>query len=334
MCPTPVGSFIGQSEPVAKLLALINRAGPSEATVLITGESGTGKELVARMIHDLSPRSRGPFIAVHCAALAETLLESELFGHERGSFTGAVRTKLGRFEVADKGTLFLDEVGEIPQSIQAKLLRALQQKEIHRVGGEEALQVDVRVVSATHRDLKHEVEQGRFRDDLYYRLHVVPLHLPALRERPQDIPLLARHFIDRFAAKLNPRVKGLTEGALRALVRYRWPGNVRELQNAIEQSLVFAERELIEEADLPAFVRGTGAPLAGSSSIPFPQGDRPLPDILEDVERQLIERAYEKAGGVKTETARLLGIKPSALYYKLEKYGLAQKEQTPDVREE
>jgi len=324
------GSMVGSSEPMQKLVGLIRKAASSETTVLVTGESGTGKELVARMIHDLSPRKSGPFIVVHCAALAETLLESELFGHERGSFTGAIRRKLGRFELADKGTLFLDEVGEIPASIQTKLLRVLQQKEIERVGSEETLQVDVRVVSATHRDLKAEVARGAFREDLYYRLHVVPLHIPALRERAEDIPALARHFIAKCAPKMNPSVGGLSEAAARALMRYPWPGNVRELENAIEQSLVFAEREQLEESDLPPFLRAAPARLQPPAPwIPDPHGERPLPEILEDVERELIQRAYERAGGVKTETARLLGIKTSALYYKLEKYGFITKGESP-----
>ena len=325
-----VGSLVGQSEPMQKLVALIRRAAQSETTVLVTGESGTGKELVARMIHDLSPRKAGPFVVVHCAALAETLLESELFGHERGSFTGAVRRKFGRFELADKGTLFLDEIGEIPLAIQTKLLRVLQEKEIQRVGSEETLNVDVRVVSATHRDLKAEVARGTFREDLYYRLHVVPLHIPPLRERPEDIPLLASYFVSKSAAKMNASVKGLTEGAVRSLTRYAWPGNVRELENAIEQSLVFAENPLIDEADLPSFLHDESGRRPIASSIPIPRGDRPLPEILEDVERQLIEQAYEKAGRVKTETARLLGIKTSALYYKLEKYGFIRKGEAPE----
>ncbi len=325
------GPLVGDSEPMQKLVSMIKKAASSDATVLVHGESGTGKELVARMIHELSPRKDGPFVVVHCAALAETLLESELFGHERGAFTGAVKRKLGRFELADRGTIFLDEIGEISPSIQTKLLRVLQEKEIQRVGGEETLKVDVRVVSATHRDLKAEVQKGRFREDLYYRLHIVPLEIPALRERPDDIPTLARHFIAKHAPKVNSRVKGLSDDAVKALCRYAWPGNVRELENAIEQALVFAESDRLEETDLPAFLRGPSAAAAMTlGALPIPHGDRPLPDILEDLERQLIQRAYEKAGGVKTETARLLGIKTSALYYKLEKYGLIQKGEKTD----
>ncbi len=324
-----LGTVVGDSEPMQKLLEQVQKAAATDATVLVHGESGTGKELVARMLHDLSPRKAGPFIVTHCAALAETLLESELFGHERGSFTGAVKKKLGRFELADGGTLFLDEIGEISQNVQTKLLRVLQEKEIQRVGGEETVKVDVRVVSATHRDLKAEVKAGRFREDLYYRLHIVPLELPPLRERPEDIGALARHFVAKHAPRINPQVLGLTPAAISALCRYAWPGNVRELENAIEQSLVFADGKELDEKDLPAFLQSPAARTAGMESLPVPHGDRPLPDILEDLERQLISRAYEKAKGVKTETARLLGIKTSALYYKLEKYGFITKGEKP-----
>jgi two-component system response regulator HydG len=325
------GALVGESEPVQRLLSQVRRAAATDATVLVRGESGTGKELVARMLHQHSPRKDGPFVVVHCAALAETLLESELFGHERGAFTGAVKRKLGRFELADGGTLFLDEIGEIPASVQTKLLRVLQEKEIQRVGGEETLKVDVRVVSATHRDLQAEVKAGRFREDLYYRLHIVPLTLPPLRERPEDIPLLARHFVAKHGPRVNKRVRGLEDSTLRALARHAWPGNVRELENVMEQALVFAEGELLTEADLPPHLTGGGPRM--DVGLPVPHGDRPLPEILEDLERQLIARAYEKAGGVKTETARLLGIKTSALYYKLEKYGFISKGERPGPEE-
>ncbi|RKH55871.1 sigma-54-dependent transcriptional regulator [Corallococcus aberystwythensis] len=320
--------LVGDSEPMQKLLAQVRKVAASDATVLVRGESGTGKELVARMLHQRSPRKDGPFVVVHCAALAETLLESELFGHERGSFTGAVKRKLGRFELADGGTLFLDEIGEIPASVQTKLLRVLQEKELQRVGGEETLKVDVRVVSATHRDLQAEVKAGRFREDLYYRLHIVPLTLPPLRERPEDLPALARHFVAKHAPRVNRRVTGIDDAALHALTRHAWPGNVRELENVMEQALVFAEGETLTPQDLPSHLAGQTPRM--DAGLPVPQGDRPLPDILEDLERQLIARAYEKAGGVKTETARLLGIKTSALYYKLEKYGFLPRGERPD----
>jgi two-component system, NtrC family, response regulator HydG len=322
-------ALVGQSALVQQLLEKVRRAARTDATVLVRGESGTGKELVARMLHDCSPRREGPFIVTHCAALAETLLESELFGHERGAFTGAVKRKLGRFELADGGTIFLDELGEISPAVQTKLLRVLQEREVQRVGGEDTVKVDVRVVCATHRDLKAEVQAGRFREDLYYRLHVVPLDLPPLRERPEDIAELARHFVASHGPRVNPKVTALTPEALAALGRYAWPGNVRELENAIEQALVFAEGEVLREEDLPAFLHASAGRGGSRGTLPVPSGDRPLPDILEDLERQLIDRAYTQAGKVKTETARLLGIKTSALYYKLEKYGFIQKGERP-----
>jgi two-component system response regulator HydG len=314
------GNLVGSSEPMQRFLGMLRKAAAADATVHLAGESGTGKELAARELHLLSPRRDGPFVVVHCAALAETLLESELFGHERGAFTGAVRRKLGRFELADGGTLFLDEIGELSPSVQTKLLRVLQQKELQRVGGEETLKVDVRVISATHRDLKSEVAAGRFREDLYYRLVVVPLSLPPLRERPEDIPALVQHFLGRSAPRLNAKITGVSELALRALQRYAWPGNVRELENTLDQALVFAEGDQLTENDLPAFLRSS--PPVSPDALPALRGDVPLPEVLDSIERQLIVQAYEKAKGVKTETARLLGIKTSALYYKLEKFGL------------
>ncbi|HEY3445290.1 MAG TPA: sigma-54 dependent transcriptional regulator [Myxococcales bacterium] len=307
-------AIVGKSEVLQKTLGAVRKVAATDTTVLITGESGTGKELVARAVHDLSPRKSGPFVVVHCAALAETLLESELFGHERGAFTGAIKKKLGRFELADGGTLFLDEIGEISPSIQTKLLRVLQQKEFQRVGGEETIHVDVRVVSATNRDLKAEVEKGAFREDLYYRLHIVPLHIPPLRERPGDVVELANWFVSKHAPRVNRKVKGIAEDAQRALERYAWPGNVRELENAIEQALVFGEGEILGTADLPNFV-GKAPPATGALPVN-------LPVYLEQIERDFIVRAYEQAKGVKTRTAELLSVKTSALYYKLEKYGL------------
>jgi two-component system response regulator HydG len=318
-----LGGLVGESEPMQHFLALLKKASPSDATVHLMGESGTGKELAARELHALSPRRDGPFVAVHCAALAETLLESELFGHEKGAFTGAVRRKLGRFELAEGGTLFLDEIGELTPSVQTKLLRVLQERVVQRVGGEENVPINVRVVSATHRDLKAEAAAGRFREDLYYRLVVVPLTLPPLRERPEDVPVLVRHFVQRSAPRLNPRVRGVREDALQALQRHPWPGNVRELENTIEQALVFAEGELLTPEDLPRGIREAPTPPPGM--VPALRGDVPLNELLDGIERQLIQQAYERARGVKTETARLLGIKTSALYYKLEKYGLLDK---------
>jgi two-component system, NtrC family, response regulator HydG len=272
---------------------------------------------VAHAIHRLSKRANAPFIKVNCGALTETLLESELFGHEKGAFTGAIKQKLGRFELADGGTLFLDEVGDVPAAMQVKLLRALQEQEFERVGGEAPIKVDVRVLSATNKNLDTEVASGRFRQDLFFRLHVLPVQLPPLRERREDIPLLVSHFIAKLGPKTNARVRAISDAALGRIMAYHWPGNVRELENAIEQSLVFAEGEEIQPAALPQFLQGG----AEDDRLAVPR-ELSLPEILDDLERQLILKAYAKAGQVKTETARLLGIKTSALYYKLEKYGI------------
>jgi two-component system, NtrC family, response regulator HydG len=307
--------LVGASDKLASVRRAVDKVARADTTVFIAGESGTGKELVARAVHRLSRRATGPFIKVNCGALTETLLESELFGHERGAFTGAIKTKLGRFELADGGTLFLDEVGDVPPAMQVKLLRALQEQEFERVGGEAPIKVDVRVISATNKDLDREVAEGRFRQDLYYRLHVLPVRLPALRERREDIPLLVEHFIGKLGGKINPRIRGVSDAALGRLMAYHWPGNVRELENAIEQALVFAEGDRIEAAALPGFLAGGG----GDDTLEVPR-ELSLPEILDDLERQLILKAFQKAKGVKTETARLLGIKTSALYYKLEKY--------------
>jgi two-component system response regulator HydG len=310
--------MVGQSPLMLALFESIAKVAASDVVVHIAGESGTGKELVARAVHQRSRRASGPFVKVNCGALTDTLLESELFGHEKGSFTGAIKRKLGRFELADKGTLFLDEVGDMTPNLQLKLLRVLQEQQFERVGGEETVQVDVRVVSATHRDLRKAVEDGSFREDLFYRLHVIPFRVPSLRERREDIPLLVSHFIKKLGPRANPLVRRIDESALVRLSTYAWPGNVRELENAIEQSLVFATGDSIDIASLPAFLReGTS-----ESTLALPGDNMSLPEILDDLERQLIQRAYDRTGGVKTETARLLGIKTSALYYKLEKYGI------------
>ena len=310
--------IVGSSEAIERVFTQVSKIARADSTVHVHGESGTGKELIARSIHENSPRASGPFVKVNCSALAASLLESELFGHEKGAFTGAHKRKLGRFELADGGTLFLDEIGDISAATQLKLLRVLQERQIERVGGEQTLEVDVRVVTATNKDLKEEVEQGRFREDLFYRLHIIPLELPPLRERISDVPLLVDHFIDKLARRTRSGVEGISAEAMAAMKAYRWPGNVRELENVIEHAMVFAEGSLIRLEDLPPVVSG----VEPGESLALPNGDRSLPEILEDLERQLILRAYRKAEGVKTETARLLGIKPSALYYKLDKYDL------------
>jgi two-component system response regulator HydG len=312
------GEIVGSSAPMKQIFATLTKIAPTDSAVLISGESGTGKELVARALHTRSRRAAGPFIKVNCGALTETLLESELFGHEKGAFTGAIKRKLGRFELADGGTLFLDEIGDVTPAMQLKLLRALQEKEFERVGGEQTLKVDVRVVSATNKDLKAEVAAGRFREDLYYRLHVVPITLPPLRDRRDDIPLLVAHFMAKLAGRAGAPDTPWTihDSAIGRLMAYAWPGNVRELENVIEQSMVLSEGNHIGLESLPVALQGD------ADKLEVPRGEVPLPDILEDLEKQLILKAYEKARGVKTETARLLGIKTSALYYKLEKYGI------------
>ena len=310
--------IIGTSDKMQKVFRTVQKVAVTDSTVFVEGESGTGKELVARAIHQASRRADGPFIKVNCGALTETLLESELFGHEKGAFTGAIRTKMGRFELADGGTLFLDEIGDVPPSMQVKLLRALQEQEFERVGGEATIKVDTRVVSATNKNLEKEVAEGRFRQDLYYRLHIIPIQLPPLRERRDDIPLLAAHFIEKLRKRTNQNVHGISDAALGRLMAYSWPGNVRELENVIEQSLVFAEGDHIAIDALPEFLQGP----AEGDRLNVPR-EMSLPEILDDLERQLILKAFEKAKGVKTETARLLGIKTSALYYKLDKYSIS-----------
>jgi two-component system response regulator HydG len=316
--------LVGESEAMREVQQAIRKVAPTDSTVLVTGESGTGKELVAQALHDLSRRSDGSFIRVNCGALAESLLESELFGHEKGAFTGAVRRKLGRFELADRGSIFLDEIGEVGPGLQLKLLRVLQEREFERVGGEETVSVDVRVIAATNKDLQALVQAGRFREDLYYRLHILPIRIPPLRERPDDVAPLARHFLAKLSARTGKSLGDISPDALEVLTRYRWPGNVRELENVIEQALVFAEGECLEARDLPSNLSTRDAPEApdGRGCLQVPVAGRALDEVLEEVERTLLQAAYEKAGKVKTETARLLGIKTSALYYKLEKYGL------------
>jgi two-component system response regulator HydG len=311
------GDIIGRSGLMLELLDTVALVAPTEATVLITGESGTGKELIASAIHANSPRREKPFIQINCAAITETLLESELFGHERGAFTGADRRKEGRFRLAHGGSIFLDEVSEMSVAMQAKLLRVLQEKQIQRVGGEEVLKVDVRVLAATNRDLKKDIEAGGFREDLYYRLNVVTLAVPALRERREDIPLLVQHFLETFAEKNRKQIKGFTPQAMDRLVRYDWPGNVRELMNAVERGVILCRSEYISETDFPFSLRDTGI------SEQEPTREELLADLpLEEVEKLTILNTLESAGGNKSETARRLGITRRTLHKKLKKYGV------------
>ncbi len=307
------GEIIGQAQAMQEVFRLLQKVAPTDSSVIIYGESGTGKELVARAIHKNSRRSNAPLIRVHCGALAETLLESELFGHEKGAFTGAIKRKQGRFELAHGGTIFLDEIGDISPAMQVRLLRVLQEKEFERVGGEETVHVDTRVIAATHRDLKGEVEAGRFREDLYYRLHVLPIPLPPLRQRTGDVPVLLRHFLQRMAQELGKPNLQVEAEAHRLLSEYHWPGNVRELENIIERAAVLCEQGMITANDLPPLAKDRAAIFA------LPQDHWDLNKTLEEVERALIERAMKKAHGVKAEAARLLGIKTTTLLYKLSK---------------
>ncbi|HBH04281.1 MAG TPA: DNA-binding response regulator [Candidatus Rokubacteria bacterium] len=311
------GIAIGASPAFRRMMTLVDQVADSSATVLIQGESGTGKELVAKTIHARSARTKGPFVAVNCAALPETLLESELFGHEKGAFTGAAGRKEGRFELADGGTLFLDEVADLSAVTQPKILRVLQEGEFERLGGTRTMRVDVRIVAATNQDLAQMVRDRRFREDLYYRLNVVPIEVPPLRERIEDLPLLVEHFVRQYGQQFGKRVQGLSREALRALSLYRWPGNVRELQNVVERCVVLAEGPQIELNDLPLDV------LIPDHRIRVRKANRlPLKDATEAFEHQIVLRVLERVKGNTSEAARILGVHRNSLNRLLERWGL------------
>ncbi len=318
---TRKGDLVGESLPIRKLLEDVARVAPARTSIMIMGESGSGKELVARMLHHASPRAQGPLVSVNCATFTETLLESELFGHERGAFTGAVERKQGLLEIANGGTLFLDEIGEFPLSLQPKLLRVLQERRFRRVGGTVELETDVRLVAATNRELRVMVEDGSFREDLYYRLNVVSLQVPPLRERGDDISLLAMYFLRRFAHELGRGVTDIAPDALAIMQQYPWPGNVRELQNAMERGVLFCKGPVLQVDDLPDALRSVKSADPLTEYI-LPGAVKPLPDLMEDVERQFIHQALVKARGVQAQAAQLLGISRSNLQYKLKKYQL------------
>ncbi len=319
------GAIVGESPALREVLTRVEQVAKTSSTVLLRGETGTGKEMVARAIHINSARESRPFVRLNCGALAPGVLESELFGHEKGSFTGAVARRLGRFELADGGTLFLDEVGDLPLDVQVKLLRVLQEREFERVGGSETIKVDVRVVSATHRDLERQIADGTFREDLYYRLNVFPIQLPPLRDRQSDIPLLAEHFLQKYAPGAGKPVHGIDAGAVAALTGYPWPGNVRELENLIERALILARGSEITAADLE-FTRRPSAAAAGALAATSAQrtsdGARPLGERLHEQERGAIVAAIDSAQGNIAHAARALGINRSTLYYRLRKHGL------------
>jgi DNA-binding NtrC family response regulator len=308
-------NIIGSAPVMQEIFKTVEQVAGSRASVLITGESGTGKELIAAAIHQRSPRARGPFVKLHCAALAETILESELFGHERGSFTGAVGRRDGRFSQAHGGTLFLDEIGEISPAVQVKLLRFLQEHEFERVGGNETVRVDVRVLAATNRDLKAEVDKGRFREDLYYRLNVINLQMPSLRQRPSDVPLLAMHFLRKYRVENGKTLDGFADDALARLSSYNWPGNVRELENVVERAVVLCRGNQIVAGDLPPNVvparDGVGIRIPGST--------------MDEIEQYAILKALEATGGSTSKAADMLGISVRKIQYKLHEYQSAPK---------
>ncbi|MEO8845595.1 MAG: sigma-54 dependent transcriptional regulator [Kofleriaceae bacterium] len=317
-----VENIIGSSASMQRVFDDVLQFAPARASVLITGESGTGKELVAEALHQLSPRAKAPFVKLHCAALAESILESELFGHERGAFTGAAARRDGRFKQADGGTLFLDEIGDISPAIQVKLLRFLQEREFERVGGNETVKVDVRVITATNRDLRLMIKDGTFREDLYYRLNVVSIEVPPLRARATDVPLLAMHFVRKFATESDKVVTGFSADALGALTRYSWPGNVRELENAIERAVIVCRADVIRPEDLSLAnmwsSRGDGAPLIPGST-------------LAEIERYAILQTLEQTGGATSRAAEILGVSSRKIQYRLREYqGLAQRPRRAD----
>jgi len=331
--PSERGRFrlVGQSPAIRQIYAVVEKVANTPSTVLISGESGTGKELIARALHENSNRHAGPFIKINCAAIPKTLMESELFGYDKGAFTGAVGAKPGRFELAHGGTLFLDEIGEIPIEMQVKLLRVLQESEFERVGGIKTIKVDVRLVTATNRDLLEEIGAGNFREDLFYRLNVVPIQIPPLRERREDIPLLADHFIAKFNERLKKQIVSISPEAVEQLVGYNWPGNIRELENLMERTILFCEGPEIGVSDLPPEIVGASAPAVSASGAD--EGTRPAAGSLKEavraeterVERELIQRALDATGGNVTQAARKLKISRKSLQTKMKELGLREK---------
>ena len=304
--------IIGKSAKMHDLFDMLATVAPTEATVLLLGESGTGKEIIANAIHQNSPRKERPYVKVSCAALPETLLESELFGHEKGAFTGAIEKKKGRFERADGGTIFLDEIGEMSLTTQTKILRVLQEREFEPVGGTKTIKVDVRIIAATNKNLEEEVKKGKFREDLYYRINVVPLTIPPLRERAEDVPLLAEYFLRLYGEKNKRMLKGFADGVLDALIRYEWPGNVRELENIVERTVIMSRGDTITFADLPPAIAGAqGKAMQTSPAI-----------SLKDMERETITKTLQQTGGNRTKAAVLLGITRKTLQNKIKEYGI------------
>lgn len=327
-------SIIGNSEAIRHIFDIIQRVSQSKSTILITGESGTGKELIARAIHHNSPRRDQPFVAVNCGAIPENLLESELFGHMKGAFTGAIANKTGLFELADKGTLFLDEVGELPLMIQVKLLRVLQEKQFKRVGGVKDISVDVRIITATNRDLQKMVQENNFREDLFYRLNVIPVHVPPLRNRKEDIPLLARHFLDKYNREIGKHFTHITDEAMAQLMASDWPGNIRELENAIERAVALETEPVIDVASLPDSIRGASAQFTPLIPVDIPPEGLDLENIVGEVEKDLLVKALEKTGWVKKHAAKLLHLSFRSFRYRLDKFDIDKGQLLDDDEEE
>jgi two-component system response regulator PilR (NtrC family) len=314
--------LLGASAPMREILDLVGRIAPTRSTVLVTGESGTGKERIARAIHDLSDRAGKPFLVINCGAIPETLIESELFGHDKGAFTGATQKHLGIFRQADGGTVLLDEIGELPLSMQVKLLRVLQERKVRGVGATAEVSVDVRVLAATNRNVEEDVKAGKFRQDLYYRLNVIRIEVPPLRDRREDVPALAAHFLERACAEHGKTIRGFAPDATRALLAYGYPGNVRELENVVERAIALATGPLIGLGDLPREVGGA-ATAATPSLVSLPEEGCNLDDILNEVERRLMVQALERTGGVRTNAAKLLGVTFRSLRYRLHKHAMS-----------
>jgi two-component system NtrC family response regulator len=314
------GNIIGDSEPMKRVFSVMKRVADTPTTVLVTGESGTGKELIARALHNASSRNKAPFVSLNCAAIPENLLESELFGHEKGAFTGAIGLKEGKFEYADGGSLFLDEIGEMPLNLQVKLLRVLQEQEFQRVGGNREIKVNVRLIAATNKELREEVESGRFRGDLFFRLNVVSIRVPPLRERRSDIPILVAHFVSKYCQKLGREIKEVDPEAMRALYACNWQGNVRELENVIESALVMSRGNKIRKSDLPLEIRDQNEVLGETETLISMESG--LTDTLDTIEEKMIRQALKQSGNVQAQAAKILGISRSNLQYKLKKYAI------------
>ncbi len=317
-------NIVGKSRAIREVFALIGRVAPMKTSVLVNGETGTGKELVAKALHFNSPRRDRPFVAVNCGAIPAELMESELFGHLKGSFTGAFANKKGLFEEAHGGTLFLDEIGELSLALQVKLLRVLQERRVKPIGSTREMDVDVRIVAATNRNLDKEVKEERFRQDLYYRLNVVQIVIPPLRERRDDIPLLVQHFLGKFADEIGARIRGVDRAAMDALMAYPFPGNVRELENVVERAVTFATSDQVTTDALPPNIAAQGSPLVPTTAADIPEGGMNLEVMLEDIEKRYLVRALELSGGVRTEAAKLLGMSFRSIRYKLDKYDIAK----------